>query len=456
MKRPRVSLRAQLTVAVALLVMLVVVAAGQVIALRIDHRDRSDVDRQLVAQADKVRADAGKLLDGDHESEPDSGDEYGELLSGSESVVRLLRGGQVVAERGDHPDTAIPLPSGDGFSTVTVGGYPWRSLVQPLETGATDRLQVLQSLEHQQLRLEDNRRIAVGVGTLAALLAAAGVWLVTGLVLRPLRRLRDAAVTIGPGDTGRLPHIGSPLEVADLSGTLNGMLDRLQTAMLATRRFTADAGHEMRTPLTSLGMDLEALSRNPHLPEQAREQALAAMTEEHRRIVSLLDGLQALARGDAGALPEHTAVEVTEIVADAVAQARRRHSSLTFRAVLPDGPVPVDGWAAGLRVAVDNLLSNAALHGRPAGRVDVAVHADGATVRIVVADDGPGIPEDERDRMRQRFTRGRAPRAEGSGLGLALVEQQASLHGGRLILAASAAGGLEATVELPLAPRGLS
>lgn len=447
----RVSLRARLTAAVAVLVMLVVAAAGLVIAARIDHRDRADVDRQLLARAEKVRADASKLLGDEQEPGRGTDDEYGELLSGSDSLVRLLSDGGVVAQRGDQPQGAVPLPAAEGFSTVMVGGYPWRSLVQPLDASGSDQLQVLQSLEHQELRLEDNRRIAAGVAVLAALLAGLAVWLLVGLVLRPLRRLRDAAVTIGPGDTRQLPQVSSPAEVADLSGTLNAMLHRLQEAMLATRRFTADAGHEMRTPLTSLGMDLESLHRNPDLPPEARARMLAAMTAEHQRLVSLLDGLQALARGDAGALPEHQLGDVTDIVADAVDAARRRHPTVTFTTRLPDSAVMVDGWSAGLRLAVDNLLSNAALHGRPGGHVEATVTVSGAGAVIAVADDGPGIPAADRAAMKERFTRGPMPQAEGSGLGLALVKQQATIHHGQLKLATSAAGGLLATIDLPTA-----
>lgn len=108
------------------------------------------------------------------------------------------------------------------------------------------------------------------------------------------------------------------------------------------------------------------------------------------------------------------------------------------------------GWPAGLRIAVDNLLRNAAVHGRPPVRV--ALTCRDGWVRLEVADAGPGIPTDELDAVRERFARGRSVRGGGSGLGLAIVDQQARLHGGRLELGGNDAGGTSAVLELPVRP----
>ncbi|MET7394984.1 HAMP domain-containing sensor histidine kinase [Dactylosporangium sp. NPDC005572] len=443
------TVQSQVAAGVAGLVMLVVGLAGLTIALRIDHRDRADVDRQLTARAAKVQQDAGKLL---ADGETHTADDYGGLLAGSQSLVRLIAGGRVVAARGDQPPAAIPVPTRDGFSTIDVDGEPWRSLVRPLADGSGARLQVLQSLEPVEERLADGQRIVVAVAVAASLAAAGGVWAITGVVLAPLRRLRSGALRIRPTDLEqRLPVATRPQEVADLSATLNRMLERLRASMLATRRFTADAGHELRTPLTSLGIDLETLLRNPDLPAARRQEILAAMTAEHHRMTSLLDGLQTLARGDAEALPAREGIDLTELLAAAVDRARRKHPTVRYdHATTP--PVGVDGWRAGLTLAVDNLLDNAALHGRADGTVEVRITTTETEVRIAVADDGPGIPADEYESMKRRFTRGRQPRSDGSGLGLALVDQQAHLHGGSLRLGPAASGGLEATLVLPTLP----
>ncbi|MFG2344711.1 sensor histidine kinase [Streptomyces phaeochromogenes] len=259
-----------------------------------------------------------------------------------------------------------------------------------------------------------------------------------------------ASYLFSPGEPA-LPAVDRPREVADLSHALNAMLDQLRTSMEATRRFTADAGHELRTPLTTLGMTLETLQRNPDLPEAQRTLALEAMRTEHRRITTLLTGLQSLARGDAHALPGLTPVDLTALLTEAVQHAARRHPAVTYR-LEPAAPVTVQGWQAGLRLAVDNVLDNAALHGRADGHVDIRLSQHGTTVRITVGDDGPGIPPDQRQAMKERFTRGSRTHAPGSGLGLALVEQQAQLHHGTLHLGSGPGGGLQAVVSLPSAP----
>jgi signal transduction histidine kinase len=457
------SLRAQIVLSVTLLVAVGVALSGLVIAWRIDQQDRAQVDRQLRARAAKVQEDAGEAsrgdspLDGGNKDAPGAGG-AGNLLAGTESLTRVLSGDAVVAQRGDGalPGAAIPTPN--GLATVTIEGQSWRSLVEPTASVPEGRLQVLESLAPVEQRLHDNWRLIAIVAAVATLLTALAAWLVAGLVLRPLQRLRRGAMKIGPGAGGdqRLPEVAAPTEIAELSATLNEMIERQQRSMEATRRFTADAGHEIRTPLTGLGMDIETLQRNPAIDAGARAEMLKAMRREHGRIVALLDGLQALARGDAEALPNRELIELRDLVERAVGEAGRRHPGVGF-SVGEGEPVTVEGWPDGLRLALDNLLNNAALHGRADGRVEVRVAGnDEEFVRAVVSDDGPGIAAVDRERLRERFARGQQPRASGSGLGLALVDQQARLHGGRLELDESPNGGLEATLLLPREPRALS
>jgi signal transduction histidine kinase len=280
--------------------------------------------------------------------------------------------------------------------------------------------------------------------------------LLTHHTLAPLQRLRAGAARIRSGHDlhQRLPLVSRPQEVAELSETLNAMLDGLQASMTSVRRFTADASHELHTPLTNLGIDLETLSRNPNLPLKQRAVILKAMTTAHARMVDLLEGLRDLARGDTGTLPERIPIDIVDLVHDAVHRAQRRHSATIYE--LQGTPPPfatVTGWPEGLKTAVDNLLNNAALHGQPAGLVRVTItQPDMHTVAITVVDDGPGIPADLHEYMKQRFTRGVDARASGSGLGLALVDQQMSLHNGTFRLAEAPGGGVQATLTLPLHP----
>jgi signal transduction histidine kinase len=450
------SLRAQITLSAAVLVSVAVAGSGLAIALRIDSQDRSQLDHQLRERATKVLTDVGKSGDGRTIfSEADkpgatSGTDESTLLAGSGSLTRVMSGNTVVAERGERIGV-VPLPENDGLSTVKIIGRSWRSLVVPLPSGKGQRLQVLQNLAPVEQRLRTNKWITATVAIAATLIAALATWVITGIVIAPLERLRSAASAIRPGAEGghHLPQFRRPSEVAELSATLDGMLDRLLISMQATRRFAADAGHELRTPLTSLGMDIETLRRNPDLPSAQRDEMLLAVTNEHRRLVRLLDGLQQLARGDAGAMPTREHVDLDELAMLAIDAARRRHPSITFtfQHDTEDAPT-ITGWSDGLRTMLDNLLDNAAHHGKPDGTVDIrlARHAD--DISVTISDDGPGIPADQMDNMKQRFTRGDARSSPGSGLGLALADQQARLHGGALTLDVAAAGGLEATVTL--------
>ena len=453
------SLRSQITVSVTLLVTVVVALAGLVIVARIDHRDRTDVDRQLAARVDKVRQDADKLVGQGARTDRNSGtgqdyggDDYGGLLAGSQSLVRIISGGHVVAERGETPAAPLPLPAADGYATVRTGGQTWRSLTRPLDTSSAEQLEVLQDIDPIEQRLADNTSLVAVVTFLAALVTGAGIWLITRVVLQPLQQLSAGARGIRADAAGaRLPVVTRPREVADLSRALTAMLDQLHAGMESTRRFTADAGHELRNPLAGLGMTLETLQRNPDLPSVQRRRALDAMAVEHQRLTALLTGLQALARGDAQALPDRTPVDLAELLEQAVAQARRRHPGTSYQLdPAVGGDATVDGWPAGLRLALDNLLDNAALHGRPHGTVRARLTTRDDTARVTISDDGRGIPPDQRQTMKERFTRGPGTVAAGSGLGLALVDQQARLHGGAFHLAQAATGGLRAELAVPV------
>lgn len=444
---PKLTLRAQLGLATGLVALVVVALAGAVIAMRIDHRDRDSVDAQLQARADRVLVDVDKLLaDGTNNQRGD--DSYGDLLDGSESLVRLLDGDTVVAQRGAIPQRPLPAPGADGLSSVTVDGAPWRSYVVSTDHGI--RLQVLQSLDPVNSRLAANTRLIALITLLAAAVSGGAGWLAAGTVLRPLRRLTIGANDIAedPQHGHRLPDVTTPSEVATLSTTLNGMLDRLGASTETTRRFAADIGHELRGPLTASTTYLETLLGRSDIPQDAREQ-LEVANAQQQRMVTTLAALQILARVDAGAIPEPTEVEPGLLVEELVRLARIRHPDTTFAFRDSTSGATVQGWSEGLRIAVDNLLDNAALHGRRAGRVDVRVSNSGGAVLVGVSDDGAGIPAEQREPLRERFARGPATGANGTGLGLALVDQQAALHHGTLTLADSPSGGLLAEILLP-------
>ena len=439
------SLRARLTLAALLAVALGGAIAGVLLLAAVERDGRRAIDKELREQTAEVlrgpRGGPGRFGRGPRGGEP--------LLRGSGTFVQVSYGDEVVARQGDVPDAAPAPPDREGFSTVDIEGRSWRSLTILLGDPADTRFQAFSTLAPVEERVASIRRLILLIGLLALALTGLAAWVFSTLTVRPLARLQAGAARVTSAEdlSTPLPDEG-PDEVRSLAGALNGMLARLQASTAATRRFAADAGHELRTPLTGLRANLDTLARNPDLPEAERAALLRESSAEQDRIVHLLEGLQALARGEAAeALPRED-VELGDLVDAAIYGARRRHPGVSYELREHDAEgAAVHGWANGLRLVVDNLLENAALHG--GGRVDVDLAREDGRWLLRVADDGPGIPEAERERLLEPFARGRGTTAQGTGLGLAIVAQQVGLHGGELRLADSSLGGLAAEVRLP-------
>ncbi|MFP4311839.1 MAG: ATP-binding protein [Nitriliruptoraceae bacterium] len=294
-----------------------------------------------------------------------------------------------------------------------------------------------------------NRILVVGAGVLLVV-AVAGLG-IGAVALEPLAALRRSAADIAA--TGeldrRLPRAG-PVEVDELAVTLNAMLARLQTAeqqrsaaLAASRRFAADAGHELRTPLTAMRADLDVLAGSERLGSDDRA-VLEDVRREQERLTALVEGLLLLARGDAEVPRER--LDLAELADRVVVHASRRHPAATVELIAPE-QLPVIGWSDGLRVALDNLVDNALRHGQRDVRVVVTLATDDGVTVLTVEDDGPGIDPADRARVLERFERGRTA-APGSGLGLALVAQQARLHAGSVELGDSPLGGTRVRMTL--------
>ena len=454
------SLRARITLAAVAALALIGVVAGVVLLQAIERDGRDALDDSLRERVEQI----GPGGPGGPGGRPGFGGPRGpgdeRLLAGSGTFVQVAFGGRLLDRRGDVPAGAPGVPARDGFATIDISGEAWRSLTATAGRHQELRVQVLSTLEPVEDRVARIRGIVVGLGLLALALTGLAAWLFTSLAVRPLTRLREGAARVsGAGDLAQpLPEDEGPEEVRSLARDLNAMLgrlrastDALEQALLATRRFTADAGHELRTPLTGLRATLDTLERNDELPAEQRRALVRAMAGEQERIVHLLEGLQALARGEAAeSLPRET-VEVADVVDAAVYAARRRHPAVRFAFEDEAPEATVEGWTEGIRLLTENLLDNAALHGGREVRVRLA--PDGAAgVVLGVEDDGPGVPAAERERLLEPFARGAGATAPGTGLGLAIVAQQADVHGGTARLADAALGGLRVEIRLPASP----
>jgi signal transduction histidine kinase len=229
------------------------------------------------------------------------------------------------------------------------------------------------------------------------------------------------------------------------------MLDRLEASFAEQRRFVADASHEMRTPITIVRGHLEVMRVAGALdPEQ--EETLDLAIDELHRMGNVLQDLLSLARIEGGAPPPFGALDLGEVVEEAVIRgqdlAPRRFS---FNHA---GPLPVWGNRDLLLQALLNLVSNAVGHTQDGGRISVNCRADAQKASVEVMDDGPGIPQDDLERVFDRFYRSvgrpRSAALGGTGLGLAIARRLVELHGGRLRVRNSPAGGAVFELELPL------
>jgi signal transduction histidine kinase len=337
--------------------------------------------------------------------------------------------------------------TGDGKpQTVDAGGRRWRALATELPEGGV--LQAAISLSETEARARRLRTIVAIVLLAALVLTGLAARTLAQLALAPLGALRDAAGRIAETGTRseRMPRGDGTSEVDELAGSLDSMLDRLEQAgaaredaLAAARRFAADAGHELRTPLMSLQANLAAAA-SPGDPA-----ALEAAERDTDRLAGLVGQLQALARGEAGPPPRLQEIDLADLLDSELAALRRRHPEMTAELEAVD-EVRVQGDAEGLSMLVANLLENAARHG--ASRVGASLARHGAGALITVDDDGPGIPEAEREAVVERFVRGAGAQGEGSGLGLAIAAAQAARHGGSIALMESPLGGLRVHVEL--------
>jgi two-component system sensor histidine kinase PrrB len=443
------SLRGRLTLGITLVLAVVLAGAGIMTSRYVERSERSALDDFLQRTAALSRETSVAALE---EGVPPPDRRLDNVLSASGTTLRLILGDVLIRESGATAPTQV-LPKRDGLRTFTVKGRRYRAFVASVPVpnlGDLARFEVTTPLRRVEERLRELDQQLAAFGIAALLAGGFGTWLAATLLLRPLRRLRDATAGIaGTEDLDqRVPGAG-PSELRSLARSFNDMLARLgrsaadrERALAATRRFTADAGHELRTPLTSVQATLSALSRHPNIPTEQRTEMVLDALSEHRRLVDLLDGLQAMARGDAspGTIGD---IELGELVAAAFDQVSSRHPEVSWASSLPEEPVWTRGWEPGLRLLVDNLLINAARHG--GGRVSVTLDPAGPELRV--DDDGPGVAESERERIFEPFARVDGTTAPGSGLGLALVSQQVRTHGASIEVADSPLGGARFAVR---------
>lgn len=432
------SLRVRLTTLLLLITLVVSALVGWVTFRKTLYQNEQLFDYQLKQMALSMR---GK--DASMEWEPEL---YGD--DAVDSVAQIVGPDGRIRYR-SHPGLALPAGLAPGFSDIRIDGVRWRAYSLP------SGQRVLQVAQPWQIR----RRLArdATLDSLAPMLAfapimAALIWWLVGREFRVLRRLESEVATLRVNAMQPVSEQGLPSEVAPVAQALNLLLTRLARAFDAQRAFISDAAHELRSPVTALKLQVEALE------QEAAGRVPAPVLDELRqgaqRMQRLIEQLLAAAASDPeeageGFVTVDLAEEMRRTVAHCFGDARQRRIALSF-----DGPeqLLVCGEPALLRILMRNLLDNAIRYTPQQGRVAITVRAEAAGAQLVLDDSGPGIPEEERERVFQRFYRGHTAGQAGSGLGLAIVRAIAQRHGAAVRLRTSPLGGLQAVVEFTLLP----
>ena len=356
-------------------------------------------------------------------------------------AVRTADGRTIAGEQGLPAVRLSPGAAGYGYGEGEFDGADVRvaALRVPAAGGAQDAGAVIEVAETQVKRRRVMRELLVGVVLPQVMLVIAATVLVLLGVRRglsPLERLRQAVAERSHKDMSTLDPRGVPGEVSPLVHAINDLMARLGAVLERRDRFIADTAHQLRTPVAGLKAHIEVALREEDLSLTKR--SLAHLYVSAERLSHLVSQLLSLARNDPSAAHREnfTRIDlhklVLETTAEWVSHAYGKKIDLGFEGV--DGPVMIDGDATRLTELVNNLVDNAIRYTQVGGRVTVRVAAGDGRARIVVSDDGPRIPVEERERVFERFHRLLGTGVEGSGLGLAIVRDIASLHDAEIAL----------------------
>ena len=336
-----------------------------------------------------------------------------------------------------------------GFDTVRIDGEAWRVFAT---TGAERDVQVFVG-EHVGARASILRGVLRGALTPLAvalpLLALAGWWAVRRGLL-PMRRLGEALAARRPDALQPVALADVPAEMAPVLEALNGLFARIGALLDGERRFTADAAHELRTPIAAIRAQAQvALGATD---DAARRHALAATIDGCDRAARLVDQLLTLARLEAGDTTAAATVDLAAlargVVGSLAPRAVERRQSLSLDA---PATAPLPGHEGLLGALLRNLLDNALRYSADGAQVQVRIVATSEHVRLGIEDSGPGLADADLARLGERFFRVLGSAQSGSGLGWSIVRRIAAMHGATVRTGRSAPlGGLEATIEFPL------
>ncbi|HEY2548963.1 MAG TPA: HAMP domain-containing sensor histidine kinase [Streptosporangiaceae bacterium] len=367
---------------------------------------------------------------------------YGVLFVLSGAVLLAIASGVAVSRT-----SVAAVPAGRGGTSALARAH---ERIRQLQSDLANTSLIHAGLSHELLI---GSAIALGIMTVVSLVVG---WGLAGRMLRPLRAMTAATRRISADNLQeRLALSGPRDELTELADTIDGLLERLEGAFAAQRRFVANASHELRTPLTTIRAALDVAVAKPE-PVPAQTIALAGrLRAELDRVDGLLDGLLALARAQHGVLPGQADLSLADAVSGSIS-ARAGAIAASNLTVLREnaGATLVTGSEPLLRRMVDNVIDNAVVHNSDGGWIRASAMADGGRARLVVETGGQLLDQQQVAQLGQPFRRLGADRTGsdgGAGLGLSIVAAIAAAHGGTLDLHARPEGGLRVAITLPLA-----
>ncbi|MEX3605831.1 MAG: ATP-binding protein [Burkholderia sp.] len=404
--------------------------------------------RQALAEANELFDYQLQAIAAALPSEPFS-QVFGSCTNGDEGIVIEIwnhNGGLMYFS---HPRAPIAPRAELGFSTERTDHGDWRVY------GAIVGDNVVQLA--QPLSVRNRLAASVALRTVWPLIVllpflGAAVWMIVGRGMRPLRRVTRAVESRRPEALNPLPDNRLPQEVKPLVHALNGLLARLSAALDTQKAFLSDAAHELRTPLAAVQIQAQLVTRAQD--DETRREALADLQSGVTRAARLAEQLLALARSEPDGATVHEPVALADVLAHCVSAqavvAQKRNIDLGIEEVQP---AIVDADIGALRVMLNNVLDNAVKYTPEGGRIDVSLNFVEGRVLVRVADSGPGIPPEERERVFDRFYRDSSARVRtdvsGSGLGLAIVKRVAAQQRATVTLGESPTGGLLVEISFP-------
>src|ERR1700754_645303 len=403
----------------------------------------SQLDRRL----DSVSSlgDINTLLNSAHQSTPDRPTPDGNL-------IRTARIGDLTVS---VPSNVVLPKLANGYANTTINGVQYR--VRTFNAGPVS-IALAAPLAEAQHRVNELH--------LRVLLICAGViggtflvgWVISLIMVNPFLLLAQQARAINAQSSPDEVQVRGVREAVEIAEAVEGMLARIgneqqrtKAALESARDFAAVASHELRTPLTAMRTNLEVLSTLELAPEQ-RQEVIGDVIRTQSRIEATLTALERLAQGELTTVDDFVPFDITELLDRAAHDALRTYPDVQV-SLVPSPTVLMVGLPTGLRLVIDNAIANAVKHGG-ASEIQLYVTTSSDGVEIAIDDNGTGVPEDERTAVFERFSRGSTASRSGSGLGLALVAQQAELHGGNASLHGSPLGGSRLLLKLAGDGRG--